>query len=102
MFTVISLHIVGMYGLIIVVGDLVERIGRRRSIVVGLALMASSNASLSWFAGIPGMSLALFGLGLGWSLSYVAATTELVSLVAPGERGRLIGFVDLLSSFVGA
>ena len=48
------------------------------------------------------MSLALFGLGLGWSLSYVAATTELVSLVAPGERGRLVGFVDLFSSFVGA
>src|SRR5205085_1224777 len=34
-FTVISLHIVGMYGLIIVVGDLVERIGRRRRLFGG-------------------------------------------------------------------
>jgi MFS family permease len=101
-FTVISLHIVGMYGLIIVVGDIVERLGRRRSIVAGLALMALSNASLVWFEGIPGMSLGLFGLGLGWSLSYVAATTELVSLVSAGERGRLVGFTDLLSSFTGA
>ena len=48
------------------------------------------------------MSLSLFGLGLGWCLAYVAATTELVELAAPSERGRLIGFTDLLSSFSGA
>ena len=48
------------------------------------------------------MSLSLFGLGLGWNLSYVAATTELVSLAAPAERGRLVGFTDLLSSLTGA
>ena len=29
-FTIISAHIVGMYGLVLVVGDLIERIGRRR------------------------------------------------------------------------
>ena len=34
-FTIISAHIVGMYGLVIVVGDLVDRIGRRRSLVGG-------------------------------------------------------------------
>jgi hypothetical protein len=48
------------------------------------------------------MSVSLFGLGLGWSLSYVSATTELVSLAAPSERGRLIGFSDRLSSSAGA
>ena len=46
--------------------------------------------------------MSLFGLGLGWNLSYVAATTELVDLAGPSERGRLIGFTDLLSSFSGA
>ncbi|MDX6448003.1 MAG: hypothetical protein QOD08_466 [Gaiellaceae bacterium] len=101
-FTIISAHIVGMYGLVLVVGDLVERIGRRRSIVIGLAIMAGSNAALVWETGLLGMSVSLFGLGLGWSLAYVAATTELVSLTSPSERGRLIGFTDLLSSFTGA
>ena len=101
-FTVISAHIVGMYGLILVVGDIVDRIGRRRAMAIGLALMALSNAGLIWLDGIGGMSLSLFGLGLGWSLSYVAATTELVSLAQPAERGRLVGFSDLLSSFTGA
>ena len=48
------------------------------------------------------MSVALFGLGLGWSFSYVAATTELVSLAAVSERGRLIGFADFVSAMFGA
>jgi MFS family permease len=101
-FHVISAHIVGMYGLVLVVGDLVDRLGRRQSIVGGLALMGVSTLALVWLDGIPGMALALFGLGLGWNFSYVAATTELVSLAAPAERGRLIGFSDLLSSGMGA
>jgi MFS family permease len=101
-FTVISAHIVGMYGLVLVVGDLVERIGRRRSIVIGLAVMALSNAGLVWLTGIAGMSLSLFGLGLGWNIAYVAATTELVDLAAPSERGRLVGLTDLLSSGAAA
>jgi MFS family permease len=101
-FTIISLHIVGMYGLVLVVGDLIDRIGRRRSIVIGLSVIALSNAGLAWFSSIAGMSLCLFGLGLGWCLAYIAATTQLVDLAAPAERGRLVGFSDLLSSFTAA
>jgi MFS family permease len=101
-FTIISIHIVGMYGLILFVGDLVERIGRRRAMVIGLVVMAVSNAGLVSLESIAGMSLSLFGLGLGWCLSYVAATTELVDLATASERGRLIGATDLLSSFCGA
>ena len=78
-FTIISAHIVGMYGLVLVAGDLIDRIGRTRSMAIGLVLMAVSNAGLVWLDGIPGMSLSLFGLGLGWNLSYVAATTQLVT-----------------------
>ncbi len=101
-FTMISVHILGMYGLILVVGDLVDRIGHRRCLVAGLALMALSNVALGWLGGVAGMSVALLGLGVGWNLSYVAATTELVALSSPSERGRLIGFTDLLASFTAA
>ena len=101
-FTMISIHIVGMFGLVLVVGDLIDRFGRRQALVGGLALMAASNAALAWFGGVGGMSLALLGLGLGWNLSYVAATTQLVALTAPSERGRLVGFSDLVASLVGA
>ena len=101
-FNIISAHIVGMYGLVLVVGGLVDRIGRRPALVGGLLLMAVSNVGLVWLDGIPGMSLSLFGLGLGWNLSFVAATTELVSLAAPVERGRRTGLNDLASSLIGA
>jgi MFS family permease len=101
-FTVISIHILGMYGLVLVIGDAVERIGRRRSMISGLTLIALSNAGLAFFASIAGMSLCLFGLGLGWSLAYVASTTELVNLTSPAERGRLIGTSDFFSSGAAA
>jgi MFS family permease len=101
-FTMISIHILGMYGLVLVVGDLLDRFGRRRGLYAGLALMTVSNAALVWLGGVGGMSLALFGLGLGWNLSYVAATTELVSLTAPQERGRIVGFADLCAALTAA
>jgi MFS family permease len=101
-FTMISVHILGMFGLVLVVGDLIDRFGRRRALVTGLAVMTVSNAALVWLGGVPGMSLALLGLGLGWNFSYVAATTELVALTSPSERGRLIGFSDLLANFTAA
>jgi MFS family permease len=101
-FTMISIHIVGMYGLVLPVGALIDRFGRRSALVGGLLLMAVSNAMLAHVESVVGMSLALFGLGLGWNFSYVAATTELVRLTAPSERGRLVGVSDFLSSLVAA
>ena len=101
-FTVISLHIVGMFGLVLFVGQLVDRVGRQRALIGGLALIAVSTAMLSWVVQIPGMSLSLFLLGLGWSISYVAASAELVTLARPVERGRLVGFTDLVAGLTAA
>ncbi|MBA3347291.1 MAG: MFS transporter [Actinobacteria bacterium] len=101
-FTVISLHIVGMYALVLVIGELVDRVGRRPAQVAGLLLMAASSLMLVWFDGVGSMSVSLFGLGLGWNLSYVAAASELADRALPAERGKLIGFSDLLSSATGA
>ena len=101
-FWVISVHIVGMYGLVLVVGDVIDRVGRRAALVGGLAVMGASTILMVWIESVPAMSLSLFGLGLGWSFSYVAATSELVDRAALSERGRLVGFSDLLSSFTGA
>ena len=101
-FWVISAHIVGMYGLVLVVGDLIDRLSRRLALVGGLAVMAVSTIVLAWTDSVVGMSVALFGLGLGWVFSYVAATSELVDLAALSERGRLVGFSDLASGLAGA
>jgi MFS family permease len=101
-FPIIGAHVFGMYALVLVVGDLIDRIGRTPALVGGLALMALSVASLLWVTGVPATAVALFGLGLGWNLSFVAATAQLADRTAPHERGKLLGFNDLLSGLTGA
>ncbi len=101
-FTVISLHIVGMYALVLVIGEVIDRLGRRPSLVSGLVLMGASSLALIWFSSVALTSVSLFGVGLGWNLSYVAAAAELVEHATPAERGRLIGFNDLCSGLLGA
>jgi MFS family permease len=101
-FTVISLHIVGMFGLVLVVGQLVDRIGRHRALIGGLVIMALSTVMLAWVVAIPSMSSSLFLLGLGWNVSYVAASAELVTHARPVERGRLVGFTDLAAGLTAA
>jgi MFS family permease len=101
-FTVISLHIVGMYALVLVVGQLIDRVGRRPSLISGLVIMAVSTIMLAWVESIVGTSISLFLLGLGWNVSYVAATAELVTHATPVERGRLIGATDLVAGLLAA
>jgi MFS family permease len=101
-FNVISLHIVGMYALVLFIGALVDRIGRRQSLVSGLGIMAVSTVMLAWAVSIPWTMVSLFLLGVGWNVSYVAATTELVAHATPVERGRLVGATDLAAGLLGA
>jgi MFS family permease len=101
-FTVISFHIIGMYSLVIVVGDMIDHTGRLPALIGGLILMGVSALGLGWHSSVLWTSFCLFGLGLGWNVSYVAATAHLSDVAAPSERGRLIGFTDLLSGFTGA
>jgi MFS family permease len=101
-FTMISVHILGMYGLVLVVGDLIDRIGRRTALMGGLALIGASVISLAWVGSVAVIAFALFALGLGWAFSFVAASAELVDSARPCERGRLIGFNDLCASALAA
>ncbi len=101
-FPIIGAHVLGMYALVLVVGDVVDRIGRPPALVGGLSLMALSTVSLLWIASVPATALALFVLGLGWNLSFVAATAQLADCSLPWERGKLLGFNDLLSGLTGA
>jgi MFS family permease len=101
-FPIIGAHVLGMYALVLVVGSLIDRIGRTPSLAGGLGIMAVSCAGLVWAEGVVATGVLLFGLGLGWNLSFVAATAQLVDLTSPAERGRLLGFTDLLSGGLGA
>jgi len=101
-FPIIGAHVIGMYALVLVVGRIIDRIGRQVALSGGLVLMALSVISLLWIDSVAATAVALFGLGLGWNFSFVAATAELADSTLPSERGRLIGFNDLLSGLTGA
>jgi MFS family permease len=101
-FPIIGAHVIGMYALVLVVGDVIDRIGRPPALVGGLLLMALSAGSLLWIEGVPATAVALFGLGLGWNFSFVAATAQLADCTYAWERGKLLGFNDLLSGLTGA
>ena len=101
-FPIIGAHVIGMYALVLVVGDLIDRTGRAPALGGGLILMAASAVGLLVTDGMAGTMVVLFGLGLGWNLSFVAATAELADATHPSERGRLLGFNDLLSGLTGA
>jgi MFS family permease len=91
-----------MYLLMPVVGAIIDRIGRPPALAGGLGLVAVSTAGIMWLEGVAPTAVLLFGLGLGWNVSFVAATAQLADLAAPWERGRLLGFNDLLASLTGA
>ena len=101
-FAIIAAHVVGMYGLVIVVGDIIDRIGRTPALTGGLAVMAASAIGLLWVESVAATAVVLFGLGIGWNFSFVAATAALADSTEPWERGKLLGFNDLLAGATGA
>ena len=101
-FPIIGAHVLGMYALVLVVGSLIDRIGRGAALAGGLLVMALSTIGLLWIESVFATALLLFGLGVGWNVSFVAATAALVDASAPSERGRVLGFNDLLSALLGA
>lgn len=101
-FPIIGAHVLGMYALVLVVGALIDRIGRTPALASGLVVMGASTLGLQWFGSVPMTALLLFGLGIGWNISFVAATAQMADRTAPGERGKLLGFNDLVAALLGA
>ena len=48
-FPIIGAHVLGMYALVLVVGALIDRIGRPIALALGLLVMAASTIGLLWF-----------------------------------------------------
>ncbi len=101
-FPIVGAHVLGMYALVLVVGRLIDRIGRAPALAGGLGVMAVSVLALQWTSGVPATALLLFGLGIGWNISFVAATAQMADLTSAVERGTLLGFNDLVAALLGA
>jgi MFS family permease len=101
-FPIIGAHVLGMYALVLVVGALIDRLGRNAALASGLIVMGLSALGLGWISSVAATALLLFGLGIGWNISYVAAAAQLADLTHPSERGRLFGFNDFAAALFAA
>jgi MFS family permease len=101
-FPIIGAHVFGMYALVLVIGALIDRVGRTPALEVGLVVMALSTIGLLWATSVFATAVLLLGLGIGWNISFVAATAQMADRTSPAERGRLLGFNDQLAAFLGA
>ena len=101
-FPIIGAHVFGMYALVLVIGAMIDRVGRTLALEVGLVVMALSTIGLLWAASVFATAVLLLGLGIGWNISFVAATAQMADRTSPAERGKLLGFNDQLAAFLGA
>ena len=101
-FPIVGAHVFGMYALVLVIGALIDRVGRTPALEVGLVVMAVSTIALLWVESVWATAVLLLGLGIGWNISFVAATAQLADRTSPAERGKLLGFNDLLAALLGA
>jgi MFS family permease len=89
-----SAHFLGMFGLVLVAGRVVDRIGRDRAVVLGLLVLTGGILTLLAEVELQWVAPAMFAIGVGWNVAFVAATTMLADATEPLERARLLGFVD--------
>ena len=95
---VISGHTFGMFGLSPISGRLTDRFGSVPVILAGLAVVALASvlAALAPPTGGALLFLALFLLGYGWNLGYVAGSALLTHGLSLAERTRIQGLTDTL------
>lgn len=95
---VISGHTFGMFGLSPISGRLTDRFGSVPVILAGLAVvaLASALAAVAPPTGGAVLFLALFLLGYGWNLGYVAGSALLTHGLSLPERTRIQGLTDTL------
>jgi MFS family permease len=93
---VISGHTFGMYGLSPISGRLTDRFGSVPVILAGLAVVAFASvlAAAAPADGGAVLFIALFLLGYGWNLGYVAGSALLTTGLSLAERTRVQGLTD--------
>jgi MFS family permease len=93
---VFSSHTFGMFAFSVVSGWLTDRWGRRPVLASGAAILVVSCLMAPLSPQVFPLAVALFLLGLGWNLCYVAGTALLADALTPAEKGAMQGVNDLM------
>lgn len=101
---VISMHILGMYGLSPVAGYLTDRWGARPVILGGVVILvaACALAAVSVQGWSVGLLAGLFLLGLGWSCTMVAGSGLIAAGSVVQDRAAVQGASDLVMGLSAA
>jgi len=100
--TVISWHVIGMFGASFFTGSLIKRFGIMPVMFAGaLLLYAVVGIALSGIS-VPHFWLALFLLGMGWNFLYIGGTTLITEACTPAERAKTQGANDMIIFIVMA
>lgn len=99
----ISLHVAGMYALSPIFGVISDRVGARKTIILGQLILLFSLAVSGFGANNFSMVvLGLFLLGLGWSSATVAGSALLSESLDISEKPVVQGLSDSLMNLSGA
>ncbi len=93
---VFSSHTLGMFAFSVVSGWLTDRWGRKPVATLGALVLLAACAVAPLSPNVPPIAFALFLLGLGWNLCYVAGSALLSDALTTAEKGRMQGFNDLV------
>ncbi len=92
----ISWHVMAMFAPSFVTGRIIQRFGVENVIAFGLVLLIGCAV-----VALSGIALwqfwtALILLGLGWNFAFIGATAMVANTYRPSEKGRVLGFHDLI------
>lgn len=93
---VISGHVAGMYALAPISGRITQRFGSLPTIFLGTAVLIAASLLAALAPGERNdlLFIALFLLGWGWNLGFVAGSTLLTASVSLAQRTRVQGIAD--------
>ena len=93
---IITVHIAGMFGLAWLTGGLVDRFGAATMSAAGGTMLLVGGVTSSVETSAVGLGAALYMIGLGWNLCFVAGSTLLARNLEPRLRVRFQGAADVL------
>ncbi len=90
----IQWHVLAMFAPSFYTGQLVQRFGKERMVIAGLAILIGCAVSNLLGLSVMNFWIGLTLLGVGWNFAFVAATAMVTDCHTPGERARVQGFND--------
>lgn len=99
---VVSVHIAGMFAFSPLVGRYADRRGRLAALRAGSVVLVSAGV-LSGMAAddVPMMFVAMWALGLGWTLALIGGSSLLIDSVPASHRVPVQGTADLTTAVCG-